>query len=205
MIEKIKIIVKNKIAVLPILGAVLILISLFTPFAISMGLEGISISSQSNVWYWGFYEGQDQLLLLNIPFMLNIFLPMIVAVLAILMLILSIEFGLNEIKRKLYGELLFIFIVLIYLSITLTVRLIEYSFSLMPDLEYVFFPTSGIYHSFWRYRLTGFGPLGINIAILLGIVGSFISLLESRKSFFYIEITVSVIWIIFFLLLGSFL
>jgi len=195
MIEKIKIIVKNKIATLPIIGAILIVISLFTPFAISMGLEGISISSQSNVWYWGFYEAQDQLLLLNIPFMLNILLPMTTVVCAILILILSIEFGLNEIKRKLFGELLFIFIVLIYLSMTLTVKLIEYSFSLMPDLE----PVLMRYAPFWSYRIAGFGPFGINIAIFLVILGSFISLFESRKSFFYIEITVIVIWIIILL------
>ncbi len=195
MIEKIRIIVKNKIAILPILGAVLIIISLFTPFAISMGLEGISVSSQSNVWYWGFYEGQNQILLLNIPFMLNILLPMTTFVCAILILILSIEFGLNEINRKLFGELLFIFIVLIYLSMTLTVKLIEYSFSLMPDLEPVLMTGA----PFWHYRIAGFGPFGINIAIFLVIVGSLISLLESRKSFFYIEITVIVIWIIILL------
>ena len=192
MIEKIKTIVKNKIAILPMLGAILIIISLFTPFAISMGLEGISISSQSNVWYWGVYQEQDQTIFLNIPFKLNIFLPIAMVVFAILILILSIEFCLNDIKRKLFGELIFIFIVLIYLSMTLIVKLIEYSFSLMPDLE----PFVTRHAPFWSYRLAGFGNFGLTIAMFLVIAGSIISLIKSRKSFFYIEITIMSIWII---------
>lgn len=185
MIEKINKIVQNKIALLPMLGAILIIVSLFTPFAISEGLEGISISSQSNVWYWGIYQEQDQTAFLNIPFRLNIFLPMAMVVFAILILIFSVEFGLNNLKRKLFGEFIFIFIVLIYISMTLTVSLIEYSFSLMPDLE----PYVYLHAPFWRYRLSGFGNFGLNIAIFLVIAGCIISLIESRKSFFYVEIT----------------
>jgi hypothetical protein len=192
MIEKIKTIVKNKIAILQMVGAILIIISLFTPFAISRGLEGISISSQSNVWYWGVYQEQDQTFFLNIPFMLNIFLPMAMVVFSILILILSIEFGLNGIKRKLFGELIFILIVLIYLSMTLIVKLIEYSFSLMPDLE----PVLMSHAPFWSYRLAGFGNFGLNIGMFLVIASSIISLMKSRKSFFYIEITIMSIWII---------
>lgn len=195
MIEKIKKIIQNPLAVLPMVGAILILISLFTPFAISRGEEGISISSQSNVWYWGFYQGLSQTFYLNIPFMLNIFFPMATGVLATLILIISIEYGLDEEKRKVFGELLFIFVVIIYLSITLNVKLIEYAFSIMPDLEAVH-PLLGIYHSFWRYRLAGFGNFGISIANFLLILVSIISLSKSRKSFFYIEITIISIWII---------
>ena len=127
--------------------------------------------------------------------MLNIFLPMTTVVIAILILIFSIDFGLNEIKRKLFGELLFIFIVIIYLSMTLTVKLIEYSFSLMPDLE----PVVMSYADFWRYRIAGFSTFGINIGIFLVLTGSIISLSKSRKSFFKIEITIITIWIYFFL------
>ena len=196
MIEKIKTILRNKLvnklALIPMLGSILIIIALFTPFAISREIEGISISSQSNVWYWGIYQEQDQVLSLTIPFMLNIILPMIVLFFAILTLILSIEFGLNNLNRKLYGELIFIFIVLIYLSITLNVKFIEYAFSLMPDLE----PILGTNAPFWRYRLQGFGNFGINIAIFLVVVGSIFSLIESKKGFFYIEIIIVVIWII---------
>ncbi len=196
MIEKIKTILRdplvNKLALIPMLGSILIIISLFTPFAISMGVEGISISSQSNVWYWGIYQEQDQIFSLTIPFMLNLVLPMIVLFFAILILILSIEFGLNKLKRKLYGELIFIFIVLIYLSITLNIKFIEYAFSLMPDLE----PMLGRNAPFWAYRLQGFGSFGINIAIFFVVVGSIFSLIESKKSFFYIEIITVVIWII---------
>ena len=90
MIEEIKTIVRNKIAILPMLGAILIIISLFTPFAISKGLEGISISSQSNVWYWGIYQEQNQIFFLNIPFMLNIILSTTMIIFATLILILSI-------------------------------------------------------------------------------------------------------------------
>ena len=196
MIEKIKTIVRNKIAILPMLGAILIIISLFTPFAISKGEEGISISSQSNVWFWGIYQEQDQIFSLNIPFMLNIILPTTMIIFATLILILSIEFGLNDLKKKLYGELIFIFIVLIYLSMTLTVRLIEYAFSVMPDLQ----PSLWKYAPFWSYRLGGFGNFGINIGIFLVVLGSIISLIESRKSFFYIEITILLIWIINYLI-----
>ena len=196
MIEEIKTIVRNKIAILPMLGAILIIISLFTPFAISKGLEGISISSQSNVWYWGIYQEQDQIFFLNIPFMLNIILSTTMIIFVTLILILSIEFGLNDLKRKLFGELIFIFIVLIYLSMTLTVRLIEYAFSVMPDLE----PALWTNAPFWSYRLGGFGNFGINIGIFLVVLGSIISLIESRKSFFYIEITILLIWIINYLI-----
>jgi len=196
MIEEIKTIVRNKIAILPMLGAILIIISLFTPFAISKGLEGISISSQSNVWYWGIYQEQDQIFSLKIPLMLNIVLPTTMIIFATLILILSIEFGLNDLKRKLYGELIFIFIVLIYFSMTLTVRLIEYAFSVMPDLE----PALWTHAPFWGYRLGGFGNFGLNIAIFLVVLGSIISLIESRKSFFYIEITILLIWIISYLI-----
>ena len=201
MIEKIKTILRNKLvnklALIPMLGSILIIIALFTPFAISREIEGISISSQSNVWYWGIYQEQDQVLSLTIPFMLNIILPMIVLFFAILTLILSIEFGLNNLNRKLYGELIFIFIVLIYLSITLNVKLIEYAFSLMPDLE----PMLGRNAPFWAYRLQGFGNFGINIAIFLVVVVSIFSLIESKKGFFYIEIITVLIWIISLLIL----
>ena len=109
MIDKIKTILRNKLvnklALIPMLGSILIIIALFTPFAISKGIEGISISSQSNVWYWGIYQEQDQIFSLTIPFMLNIVLPMITLFFAILILIISIEFGLNKLKRKLYGKL----------------------------------------------------------------------------------------------------
>jgi hypothetical protein len=124
---------------------------------------------------------------------------MIILFFAISIFILSIEFGLNKLKRKLYGELIFIFIVLIYLSMILTIKLIEYAFSLMPDLEPVLFT----YAPFWSYRLYGFGYFGIYIAIFLVVVGSIISLNESKKSFFYIEIITFLIWIFstFFLFL----
>ena len=195
MIEKIKTIVRNKLvnklALIPMLGSILIIISLFTPFAISKGEEGISISSQSNVWYWGIYQEQDQIFSLTIPFMLNIVLSMIILFFAISIFILSIEFGLNNLKRKFYGELIFIFIVFIYLSMTLTVLLIEYAFSLMPDLE----PFVDRHAPFWSYRLQGFGNFGINIAIFFVVVVSIFSLIESKKSFFYIEIITVVIWI----------
>jgi len=192
MIDKIKTIVRNPLALIPLLSSILIIIALFTPFAISRGEEGISISSQSNVWYWGIYQEQGQIFSLTIPFMLNIVLSMIVLFFAILILILSIEFGLNNVNRKLYGELIFIFIVLIYLSITLNTKYIEYAFSIMPDLE----PVLGTYASFWQYRLQGFGNFGINITIFFVVVVSIISLIESKKSFFYIEIIIVVIWII---------
>jgi hypothetical protein len=197
MIKKIKTILRiklvNKLALIPMLGSILIIISLFTPFALSKGLEGISISSQSNVWYWGIYQEQDLIFKLTIPFMLNFVLPMIVFIFAILILILSAEFGLNNLNRKLYGELMFIFIVFIYISMTLTIKLIEYAFSIMPDLE----PSLGPYAApFWSFRLYGFGYFGIYIAIFLVVVGSIISLIESKKGFFYIEIITVVIWII---------
>ena len=193
MIENMKTIVRNKIALLPMSGAILIIISFFTPFAISEGVEGISLSSQSNVWYWGIYQEQDQVFSLNIPFSLNIFLPIIILALAILILVLSIEYGLNNVKRKLFGELLFIFIVVIYLSMSLTVRLIEYAFSIMPDLVEIF---PGRYAPFWGYRDPGFGNFGIGLAIFLVVVGSLISLAKSRKSFFYIEISIISVWFI---------
>lgn len=192
MIDKIKTILRNPLAVIPMLGSILIIIALFTPFAISMGEEGISISSQSNVWYWGIYQEQDQIFSLAIPFMLNTILPIIILFFAILILILSIEFGLDNLNKKSYGELIFIFIVLIYLSITLNVKFIEYAFSLMPDLE----PWIGTHAPFWAYRSQGFGTFGINIAIFLVVVGSIFSLIESKKSFFYIEIITVLIWII---------
>jgi hypothetical protein len=196
MIDKIKTIVRNPLALIPLLSSILIIIALFTPFAISKGEEGISISSQSNVWYLGIYQEQDQIFSLAIPFRLNIVLSMVVLFFAILILILSIEFGLNNINRKSYGELIFIFIVLIYLSITLNIKFIEYAFSLMPDLEPVMFTHA----SFWSYRLYGFGSFGINIAIFLIGLGSIISLNESKKSFFYIGIIVTVLILIFNLL-----
>jgi len=196
MIDKIKTILRdplvNKLALIPMLGSILIIIALFTPFAISKGVEGISISSQSNVWYWGIYQEQDQIFSLAIPFMLNIILPMIMLFFTILIFILSIEFGLNKLKRKLYGELIFIFNLLIYLSMVLTIKLIEYAFSLMPDLE----PMLGGSAPFWIYRLQSFGNIGINIAIFLIVVGSIISLIESKNDFFYIEIIAVIIWII---------
>jgi hypothetical protein len=192
IIEKIKTILRNPLALIPLLGSILIIIALFTPFAISMGVEGISISSQSNVWYWGIYQEQDQIFSLAIPFMLNIVLPMIVLFFAILILILSIEFGLNNLNRKLFGELIFIFIVLIYLSISLNIKFIEYAFSVMSDLE----PMLGRNAPFWAYRLQGFGSLGIIIAIFFVVLVSIFSLIESKKSFFYIEIIIVVIWII---------
>jgi len=95
-------------------------------------------------------------------------------------------------NRKLFGELIFIFIVLIYLSITLNLTLVEYAFSLMPDLE----PFHGRHAPFWSYRLQGFGNFGINIAIFLIVEGSIISLIESKKGFFYVEIITVLIWII---------
>ena len=201
MIEKIKTTIRNKLvnklALIPMLGSILIIISLFTPFAISREIEGISISSQSNVWYWGIYQEQDQIFKLTIPFMLNIVLPMIVLIFAILILILSIEFGLNKLNKKSYGELIFIFIVFIYISMTLTIKLIEYAFSIMPDLE----PALFTYAPFWSFRLYGFGYFGIYIAIFLVVVGSIISLNESKKSFFYIEIITFLIFIFYFLLI----
>jgi len=192
MIEKIKTILRNPLALIPLLSSILIIIALFTPFAISKGEEGISISSQSNVWYLGIYQEQDQIFSLAIPFRLNIVLSMVVLFFAILILILSIDFGLNKLNRKLYGELLFIFIVLIYLSISLNIKFIEYAFSVMPDLE----PMLGRNAPFWSYRLSGFGNFGVNIAIFFVVVGSIFSLIESKKSFFYIEIIAVVIWII---------
>jgi len=193
MIEKIKTILRNSLALIPLLSSILIIISLFTPFAISKGEEGISISSQSNVWYLGIYQEQDQIFSLAIPFRLNIVLSMVVLFFAILILILSIDFGLNKLNRKLYGELLFIFIVLIYLSISLNIKFIEYAFSVMPDLE----PMLGRNAPFWAYRFQGFGTFGINIAIFLIGLGSIMALIESRKSFFYIGIIITVLIFLF--------
>ena len=144
------------------------------------------------MWFWGIYQEQDQIFSLKIPLMLNIILPTTMIIFATLILIFSIEFGLNDLKKKLYGELIFILIILIYFSMTLTVRLIEYAFSVMPDLE----PALWSHAPFWRYQLGGFGNFGINIGILLVVLGSIISLIESKKSFFYIEITILIIWII---------
>ncbi|MBA7575920.1 hypothetical protein ES708_17756 [subsurface metagenome] len=203
MIEKIKTILRNKlelIALIPMLGSILIIISLFTPFAISKGEEGISISSQSNVWYWGIYQEQDQIFSLTTPFMLNIVLSMIILLFAISIFILSIAFGLNKLKRKFYGELIFIFIVFIFLSMMLTIKLIDYAFSLMPDLE----PFHGRHHPFWSYRLEGFGIFGIYVAIFLVVGGSIISLIESKNSFFYLEIITFLIWIIISFLFANF-
>ena len=189
MIDKIKTILRNKlvnklIALIPMLGSILMIISLFTPFAISEGLEGISISSQSSVWYWGIYQEQDQIFSLSIPLKLNIVLFMISLFFAISILILSIEFGLDNLKRKFYGEVLFIFTALIYFSMNLTISLIEYAFSLMPDLE----PMIGASAPFWTYRFGGFGFFGFNFGLCLIVLGSITSLIESKKSFFYIEI-----------------
>ena len=193
MNEKIETIVRNLAWILPLLGAILILIALFTPFAVSKGVDGISISTQSDVWYWGFYKEQDRTLFLQMPFMLNVILSITMLFFAILILIFSIERGLNNLNRKSYGESIAIIIVLIYFLMTLTIKLIEYAFSLMPDLE----PYYGRYAPFWIYRIAGFGTFGINIAIFLVLTGSIISLSKSRKSFFYIDITVITIWIIF--------
>jgi len=190
----------NILALIPMVGSILMIISLFTPFAISRGLEGISISSQSNVWYWGIYQEQDQIFSLIIPFSANIILPAITLFFASLIFIFSIEFGFDNLKRKLYGELLFIFSIFIFFSIYLTIKLIEYAFSLMPDLEPVLFS----YAPFWNYRFYGFGLFGFNLAICLFILGSIISLMKSRKSFFYAEIIILSIFIIYFLTIGFF-
>ena len=61
----------------------------------------------------------------------------------------------------------------------------------MPDLVAVL----GAHAPFWSYRDAGFGNYGLGIAIFLVIVGSFISLVKSRKSFFYIEISIIAFWI----------
>jgi len=191
MAEKIKTIARNKIAILPLLGAILIIISLFTPFAISEGWEGISISSQSNVWYWGIYHEQGQTEFLQMPFMLNVILSIIMLFFAILILTFSIEFGLGNLNKKLFGEAIAIFIALIFLSMTLTIKFIEYAFSLMPDQ--VTFMWKNV--SFWAFRLESFGFFGIYIAIVLIVLGSIISLKASKKSFYYLEIVAFLIWI----------
>ena len=200
MINKFKKILGNTLALIPMLGSVLVIISFLTPFALSRGLEGISISSQSNVWYWGIYQDQDQILSLRIPFMLHIILSEIILFFAISIFILSIEFGLDNLKRKLYGELLFIFTVLIYISMNLTIKLIEYAFSLMPDLEPVMFTHA----PFWSYRFYGFGLVGLILALCLFILGSIICLMKSRKGFFYAEITTLLLFISYQLTIGMF-
>jgi len=194
MNEKIETIVRNLAWILPLLGAILILIALFTPFAVSKGVDGISISTQSDVWYWGFYKEQDRTLFLQMPFMLNVILSVTMLFFAILILIFSIERGLNNLNRKSYGESIAIIIALIYFLMTLTIKLIEYAFSLMPDSE-IFY---GKYYHFWAFRLVSFGFSGINLAIILINLGSILSLSKSRKSFFYIEITAFAIWILGF-------
>ena len=200
MIDKIKKILGNPLALIPMLGSILVIISLLTPFALSRGLEGISISSQSNVWYWGIYQDQDQILSLRIPFMLHVILSEIILFFAISIFILSIEFGLDNLKRKFFGELLFIFSVFIFCSMNLTIKLIEYAFSLMPDLE----PVMLTHAPFWSFRLYGFGLFGLIFAICLFILGSIISLIKSRKSFFYAEIIILLFFLIYQLTIGMF-
>jgi len=193
MNEKIETIVRNLGWILPLLGAVLILIALFTPFAVSKGVDGISISTQSDVWYWGFYKGQDRTLFLPKSFLLNVILSIIMLFFAILILVFSIIYGLNHLNRKSYGESIAIIVVLIYFLMTLTIKFTEYAFSLMPDSDTTYM---GKYFHFWAFRLESFGFSGINLAIILINLGSILSLSKSRKSFFYIEITAFTIWIL---------
>lgn len=194
MIEKLRAIKWNTTAILPLIGAVLLIFALFTPFVVSRGVEDISIASQSDVWYWGFYVGNGQIGFLRMPFMLNVILSIIMLFFAILILALSIEHGKNKLNRKSFGELIGIFSLFIFLLMTLAIRFIEYGFSLMPDLEKSFFDLNA---DFWAYRIGSFGYFGIMTAIELIVIGGIISLKESRKSFFYIEITAFIIWLFF--------
>lgn len=202
MNEKKETIIWKIIWILPMIGAVLIIISLFTPFAVSKGVEGISIASQSDVWYWGWYREQGLTEFLQIPLTLNVILSIIMLFCAMLILVFSIEYGLNNLNRKSYGEIIAIITPLIYFSMTLTIKFIEYAFSLMPDSEIIL----GKYAHFWVYRLGSFGSFGIYLAIILINVGSILSLSKSKKSFFYIEITAFTIWMfgVFFTEFGPF-
>ena len=79
----------NATAILPLGGAILMIFALFTPFVVSRGVEDISIVSQSDVWYWGFYRGNCQIDFLRTPFMLNVILSIIMLFFALLILALS--------------------------------------------------------------------------------------------------------------------
>ncbi|MFX0076016.1 MAG: hypothetical protein ACFE96_11275 [Candidatus Hermodarchaeota archaeon] len=192
MFETLRAIKWNKTATLPLVGAVLMVFALFTPFVVSRGVEDISIASQSDVWYWGFYNGNGQIGFLRMPFMLNVIMSILILFFAILTLVLSIEHGINNLNRKLFGELIGIFSLFIYLSMTLTIGFIQYGFSLLPDLEKTFF---GLNADFWAYRKGSFGYYGVIAAMAIIIIGSIISLRKSRKSFFYIEITAFILWL----------
>lgn len=191
MSKKIESIGRDMIWMLPMLGAIFIIIALFTPFALSIGAEGISMSSQSDVWYWGFYQEQGQTEFLQTPVMLNVILSIVMLLFAILILIFSMKCGLNKLNRKTYGEAIAIFVAFIYFSMTLSVTFIEYAFSLLPDLETAYF---GLNSPFWAYRIGSFGISGINYAIFLIILGSILSLRKSKKSFFYLDIICLILW-----------
>ncbi len=191
MSKKLETIGRDMIWMLPMLGAIFIIIALFTPFALSIGAEGISMSSQSDVWYWGFYREQGQTEFLQTPVMLNVILSIIMLLFAILILVFSMKCGLNKLNRKTYGEAIAIFVAFIYFSMTLSITFIEYAFSLLPDLEPAY---AGLSTPFWSYRIGSFGISGINYAIFLIVLGSLLSLRESKKSFFYIEITGLILW-----------
>lgn len=189
MFKEIKLVLENKIALIPLIGSILIIISFLVPYAISEGITDISIASQSDVWYWGIFGTEGQYFSLNVPFRLNIALSIITLFFAFLIGLLSILFGLNKLNQKFFGELIFIFSVLISISTSLLTKVIEFSFSIRPDLE----PFLDSNAPFWGYRIYGFGMYAIGIAIFLIIVGSLLSLKDSRKSFFYLAL-IYLIW-----------
>ncbi len=189
MLKKLKLVLENKIALMPLVGSILIIVSFLTPYAISEGITDISIASQSDVWYWGIYGTEGEFFSLIVPFRLNIALSIITLFFTFLIGLLSIFFGLNKLNQKFFGELIFIFSVLIYTSTSLLTKVIDFSFSIRPDLE----PFLHSNAPFWGYRIYGFGMYAIGIAIILIILGSLLSLKDSRKSFFYLAL-IYLIW-----------
>jgi hypothetical protein len=141
----------DKYPVIAIIIAFLLLITLFTPFAIPVDRGIDSKEALSFVWIWGLCYGQGEFFFLIMP--MGFFLILF----AILIVICSFELKKHKLSLVKFGERVFIFSFLIFIISFVLMAIIEYSFLYFPNV-----PTMGLGKAdFWSYHLPGFGYIGV--------------------------------------------
>jgi len=159
-----------------IVFALILLITIFTPFAIPVYRGVVSKEALSYVWIWGLCYGQGQFFFLIMPFGLAFFLILF----AILILMSSFELNKNKINFGKFGEQMFIYSFLIILVSVILRAIIEYSFLFFSDVPLVYGSTRA---DFWTYHSPGFGYFGIFITSYLLLNASLASIGYSKSNF----------------------
>ncbi len=164
----------NKYNKYAIILAFILLITLFTPFAIPVDRGIDSKEALSFVWIWGLCYGQGEFFFLIMP--MGFFLILF----AILILMSCFELKKHKLSLVKFGERVFIFSFLMIIVSIVLMAIIEYSFLSFSNVPI----TGGRKADFWSYHLPGFGYIGVFFISYLFLNVSLAVMGYSRSNFF---------------------